>query len=288
MKLMIIFALVLTVGCASAPPARTPGQHDNLMSVLWIQTASEYAGNLRTLYAGAGDQLADLLERDGVTADLAQAAEYDCSIGVQCVALADQNLIPAVVLDVDDTALDNSSYQASLIANNMSFDPASWDEWLMARSATAVPGAVEFVLQAQAAGVAVIYLTNRRCQPRDGSEDSCPQKTDTIANLAAAGFPEPRINDQIILRGERPDWDMSEKGTRRAWVAERYRILMLIGDDMGDLASDVKRGSPKERTAFVEQHAEQFGEVWFQLPNPAYGSWVRALGAENRQYLKLP
>ena len=283
---LILLGSLLIAGCATTPGPATsdspenpvPVAHNNMNSVLWVQTAAEYEGNTLTVYSAASQQLASLQSQSGVTADLDQAAAYGCVAGVHCDALAAAGLIPAVVLDVDETVLDNSPYQAALVVGDTSFDPVGWDAWIAERSAAAVPGAVSFIEAAQAAGVAVIYMTNRACGQREGSQEDCPQRSDTLENLKLAGFPSPGENDLLILRGERPGWDTSEKQSRRAFVAERYRMIMLIGDDIGDLASGIKADSPGERAAFVKAHESLYGVHWFQLANPTYGSWIRSLG----------
>ena len=296
--LVIVFLTLLTGGCASQPAAPDTRleearveeerneshshkqSHENLHSVLWMQTSAEYAGNTLQLFQQAEDRLGELLSSGGLTADLEQAAAYDCEAGRHCQALADAGLKPAVVLDVDETVLDNSPYQARLILAGTGFAPDTWDAWVAERSARAIPGAVSFIRAAREAGVAVIYITNRRCASRSAGGEACPQKTDTAANLVAAGFPEPGPHDRLILRADRPEWDASEKKARREAIARDYRILMLVGDDLGDLASDIKTGSMEQRADFVNQYAAMYGRHWFQLSNPTYGSWTRALSSE--------
>ena len=56
----------------------------------------------------------------------------------------------------------------------------------------------------------------------------------------------------------------------------RYRILLLLGDDLGDFTS-VASQSRDNRSAFVEQHKENWGTRWIVIPNPIYGSWERAV-----------
>ncbi len=100
-------------------------------------------------------------------------------------------------------------------------------------------------------------------------------RTATRRNLARHGFPlEPEI-DTLLTRDEQPDWG-SDKGTRRAAVAAGHRILMLVGDNLGDFVSDVDVSRPA-RAALTERHAGYWGGRWIMLPNPQYGSWDGAL-----------
>jgi acid phosphatase len=77
--------------------------------------------------------------------------------------------------------------------------------------------------------------------------------------------------DTVLTTRERPDWG-SAKGTRRAHVARRYRILLNVGDNLGDFVDDY-RGSEAERLRVLEQHKERWGREWIVIPNPTYGSF---------------
>ncbi|MDA0791669.1 MAG: acid phosphatase [Proteobacteria bacterium] len=275
-----ILVLLVLAGCQSTDQAgTTPARHgDSLQPTLWMQTSPEYRANARLVYAVARRQLAALKADPGLSGDLEQAAQYGCQAGRTCGALAVARLIPAVVLDIDETVLDNSAYQARRALEGASFDPVSWDLWLAERAARAVPGAAAFIAAARAEGIAIVYITNRQCAARPGAADPCPQRGDTIANLARVGIPSLGDQDLLLLRAERPAWDESEKQARRAFVATRYRLMMLIGDDIGDLASHVKALPIPDKAAFVDEHEHLLGVHWLQLVNPVYGSWTRSFG----------
>ena len=279
---MLLTCFILVSGCAV--------QHDSMKATLWIQTSAEYQGNSEMVFNVAESRLSLLRDTQDVTADIDQAKSFGCDAGTSCPGLATAGLMPAVVLDIDETVLDNSAYQARLIKNNVQWQSDTWDDWVSEKAALPVPGALAFIERATAEGVAVIYVTNRRCSVREGADDTsqCPQKTDTLENLVTAGFPPPASADLLILRGERPQWDTSEKQARRQHIAQRYRIMMLIGDDLGDLASNIKAASVEDRARFVSTHQSLQGEFWFQLANPTYGSWQRALdGKPLEDFLRL-
>jgi 5'-nucleotidase (lipoprotein e(P4) family) len=145
--------------------------------------------------------------------------------------------------------------------------------------ARAVPGAVEFANAAVKAGVAIFYVSNRECiAPGD-----CPGKTATMANMKKLGFPRADNAAAFMFRKEKPDW-YGDKVSRRAAIAARHRIVMLLGDDMQDFmaADDVRRYRDRDAriTAVVNKN---LGRRWFILPNPMYGSWERALPASLEQ-----
>jgi acid phosphatase len=177
----------------------------------------------------------------------------------------------AIIVDLDETILDNSYYQARQIRAGAEYDESSWQLWMQEAAATAVPGAVEFLQAASRAGHRVFYITNRACAPLPSIDDPCPAKTATRKNLQRLGLPDADDPDALMLRGSHPEWRSSDKTSRRAWVASRYRVIALFGDDLNDFMP--RADYAKRRTEF----ADFFGRRWFLLPNPIYGSWERAL-----------
>jgi 5'-nucleotidase (lipoprotein e(P4) family) len=176
-----------------------------------------------------------------------------------------RSLPPAIILDVDETILDNSPFEAQQILDGGVFEPAKWNAWAQSATAAALPGAREFTNYAHSKGVTVYYVTNREAI----------LKAATRANLEKAGFPFDPNKDTVYCRGEKPDWGQ-DKTTRRAEIAAHYRILLLFGDDLGDFISGAS-SSLADRQRLVEPHAADWGTKWFVLPNAMYGSWENAL-----------
>ena len=255
----LLTALSLLVGCASqsvvSPPA-TEAQAQPVLAeqgigaVLWFQTAAEYEALLLQVYADATDALAPALADSSWSAAPEQQPPA-------------AGLRPAVVVDLDETMLDNSPYQARLIRDGASYDEPSWRAWCEERQARAIPGAVAFANQAVAAGVDMYYVSNRDISLLEA----------TVDNLRALGFPQAE-RSHVLLRDRDRGW--YEKGPRRAEIARTHRILLLIGDNLGDFSDDYK-GTPTERQALLRGYAPWWGERWFMLPNPMYGSWEQAL-----------
>jgi 5'-nucleotidase (lipoprotein e(P4) family) len=243
----LVAVTALAAGCATAPPGQV-----NLDATLWVQTAAEYDAVTRSIYVAAMNDLSSLLSDSSQTAALEQDGAYSA-------------LPPAVILDVDETVLDNSPYQARLLVGGEAYSSDTWAEWVDERISTPVPGAVEFTNEASKRGIAVFYLTNRRKDQEQATRD----------NLAAWGFPLPQDMDVVLTRGERPDWG-DKKGTRRRVVAQTHRVLMLFGDDLNDFV-DVEGLSVEARDAVAESYGAYWGQRWRMLPNPTYGSWERAL-----------
>lgn len=269
-----LLALVLAalVGCAGGAAVRAPVQdrpvaavpaapvagapvHDNLNAVLWVQTAIEYQATTRSVYAAATALL------DAALADPRWDALPPAERGGQRI----DALLPAIILDVDETVLDNSAYQARLIEQGTVFDNATWDAWVQERRAPAVPGVVEFLQAAAGRGITVFYVTNR----------NAAGKAATIDNLRALRLPLSEPEDTVLTIDEAQDWG-SAKGSRRLFVGERYRVLMMVGDNLGDFVDGYNTGVGA-RAALVEPYVGWWGRRWFMLPNPTYGSWASAI-----------
>lgn len=250
--LVAAVAAVAPAACASTGGAPPPASFAGLNATLWVQSSAEYRALARQAFSAATRALHRGLADSSWTAAIEQTGDFGA-------------LPPAVIVDVDETVLDNGDYQGRLLEDGESYASDTWAAWVAERSADAVPGAVEFARAAEREGVAVFYVTNR-----DASLE-----TYTRANLAGLGFPLPETGEDIVLtRGERTDWG-SDKSTRRAHVARAHRVLLLVGDDLGDF---VEAGTDlATREAALERHAERWGERWIVLPNPMYGSWERAL-----------
>jgi acid phosphatase len=175
-----------------------------------------------------------------------------------------QSLPPAVILDVDETILDNSGYQAWMAVKGTTFDPKTWNAYVNTVSSLPITGAVEFTQYAASRGVKVFYVSNRTAE----------EEPATRKNLEKFGFPLDGSVDTALMSRERPDWT-SAKGTRRAYVAKSYRVLLNLGDNFADFV-DEYRGTEAERLRVLEQHQARWGREWIMLSNPSYGSFESA------------
>lgn len=267
---IVPFAL-LFAGCvpqatkvaSDPPPTATPvvaGEpaDDNLNAVAWTQTAIERDLIYRQTYLAAQDHLTaaladpdwDALSRDDRKGPL-------------------RGLKPAIILDIDETVLDNSPYQARLVRDGQAYDEFTWAKWCREEKAKALPGAVEFTRFAASKGVTVFYLSNRAVDLNDA----------TLANLRSTGFPV--SDDERVFLGlgtivKGCEQEGSEKGCRRQLVGRKYRVLMQFGDQIGDFV-DVVANTASGRESVIEPYLDWVGRRWFVLPNPTYGSWEPAL-----------
>jgi acid phosphatase len=248
--LALSFCLVLSP--AGAVMAEDAPANDTLNAVLWMQRSVEYKATALGAYALAQLRLDQALaDKNWTAAPAEQSGAY-------------QDLPPAVILDADETILDNSGYQAWLVTAGQSFNPKTWTQFVKSETSTPIPGAVEFAKYAESKGVKVFYISNRTKEEEDP----------TRAVMTKYGFPMGGNVDTFLSAKEQPDWG-SAKGTRRAVVAKDYRVLLLVGDNFGDF-SDAYKGTEDERLAAYDSEKARWGHDWIMLPNPAYGSFESA------------
>jgi 5'-nucleotidase (lipoprotein e(P4) family) len=252
-------APVSAAASAAPAPAAKPAvaADDNLNAVAWSQTALEHDLVYLETYRSAQSQLLTALKDkhwDALPTE-DRTAPY-------------KGLKPAVILDIDETVLDNSPYQARLIRNGGEYNEADWAKWCKEERARALPGAVEFTQFAAKHGVAVIYISNRS-QDLDAV---------TIDNLRKAGLPVSGPDAFLGLGTILPGCDQvgTEKSCRRRLVGQQYRVLMQFGDQLGDFVG-VLSNTDAGRSQAMAPYTKWIGNRWFVLPNPTYGSWEPAL-----------
>lgn len=272
--LAFLLPVMLLAGCAatsskpSIPDTTTaaPGNasvvdsvpaDDSLNATAWAQTAVEHDLIYREIYRIAQEKLPAAVADKNWDALPLEERNKDAA-----------NLPPAVVLDIDETVLDNSPNQARLIRDGKEYNDAGWAQWCSEAIAKPLPGALEFTRFAAAHGVAVFYLSNRK-QNLNAA---------TLKNLRDDGFPV--ANDDSFLglglHVEGCTSRGSDKGCRRELIALKYRVVMQIGDQLGDFL-DVPTNTLAGRRAAVQPYLDWVGERWFVLPNPVYGHWEPAL-----------
>lgn len=167
----------------------------------------------------------------------------------------------AIVTDVDETILDNSPNQAFLIKNRRSFNQTDWQNWCDLAAAKPLPGATEFFQYAASKNIKTFYVTNR----------DKAQKNVTAENLRKVGFPD--VTDETLMVRA----DTSSKESRRQAIAQKYRIVLLLGDNLNDFAQVFERKNIADRFAAVDAAKTDFGSRFIVLPNPMYGDWESAV-----------
>lgn len=218
-----------------------------------------------------------------------QSAEYPL-ITASLYQMASSNLeenIPengswVVIMDVDETLLDNSGYNYSRDIAGLSFTPESWNQWVMKEDAGVVPGSKEFVELVLSSGGHIALITNR-----DRAMDNY-----TWSNLEKLGFPITRSNTCImgrneadrnsvgepgiindkdlrrnqVLNGEASDCWANHPEAQDTWN-QSFTLVMQVGDNIKDFTQTTQENV--DLTKFLQRQ----GKDILILPNAMYGSW---------------
>jgi len=219
-------------------------QEQNVMATNWFQTSAENKALQIQIYNQATKELHDTINKKN-------AKDKKSNVKAKPAA---------VVLDIDETVLDNSPDTAWAIKNNAKH-PQGWDEWIKMAKADLIPGAKEFLVAASKMNVELYYLTNRDEKYR----------LDTLKNLKLHGLPD-ADNKHLILKT-----NTAQKGPRQAQIAKTNEIVMLIGDNSNDLSDIFYKSDVKTRYKNVDKIAKELGVKYIQLPNPMYGDWESAI-----------
>jgi 5'-nucleotidase (lipoprotein e(P4) family) len=212
---------------------------------------------------------ADSIALHGSTHWVRSSAEHR-AIFLQTFRLAERQLevqvagLPrggwAVIMDADETAIDNSEYQKRRNLLGLPFTIESWNEWVRESSAPALAGAPAFAAHIRELGGRLVIVTNR-------DEEVCPE---TRTNLSAVGI----VHDLVLcmqpgISDKNPRFQSVERGTASPTLPA-LRVVMFVGDNIRDFphSSQELRDAPEEALA-------RFGVSWIMLPNPMYGSWER-------------
>jgi acid phosphatase len=247
--LRLVQAGCVAIALAMVSPALADSavaQNDALDATLWVSNSVEYKANTLATYELAKIRL------DQALADKSWSATGQTDAAGKP---------PAIILDADETILDNGPYESWLVKSGQDYSGKTWNAWVAAKQARAVPGAVAFTQYADSKGVKVFYVTNR----------TADQEADTRANMAALGFPMGGNVDTFLMSKEQPDWT-AKKGTRRDFVGKNYRVLLLFGDNYGDFSDDYA-GSEADREKSLEANMAHVGHDWIFIANPEYGSF---------------
>lgn len=251
--------LSLGLGIATQAPNK---QEHALDANLYMQTSAEYRAVCLQTYNWAGERLAQRLATQPAGAKR-----------------------PAVIMDMDETVVDNAAYQSFLDKADLNYSDAAWERYEkdFPTEVRLIPGAKSFVDRARSLGVSVVFLSNRLTKYQDSA----------IAALKHNGIEVPNPEDTLLLKDA-----TSDKTVRRAAVAEKFNIVMLVGDNLRDFSEefvasklDYKEAANRkqeigDRWAKVDSNAHRFGAEWIILPNPVYGEWQRPLGPDARANLR--
>jgi 5'-nucleotidase (lipoprotein e(P4) family) len=231
-----VICLLLPFGLMAQDTASNAGFRDYTTAVLWQQHSGEYRALAFQAYNFAHLSL------------MARLAEVN------------NGKKNCVVVDVDETVLDNSPFQGYEIQNNKSYDQKDWLNWTSKGIADTVPGATGFLKFAAGRGVETFYISNR----------SQSELEPTRRNLQQLGFPYADKAHMLFKI------TTSDKEARRQRVLEEYNILLLCGDNLSDFSNIFYREG-KNTLEQVDAMQRTFGTRFVVLPNPMYGDWEKSI-----------
>jgi acid phosphatase len=255
------------IGYHAAPePARPNPQERGLDAISWMQTSGEYRACCLQTYRLA---LERLIEKYRI--------------------LPDDGKVPAIIMDLDETVLDNSGYETWLFQHGTVYSNESWKRWERKHGdeVTLIPGALDLIRWADGNGLRVIFISNRFEENRDA----------TTRTLSRLGIGTKDIAHRLLLTT-----GPSDKSARRKLIFDRYRVLMLFGDNLRDFSEQLRAAKVDpadtagqnraiaERLKQVDDRRSHWGNDWIVLPNPVYGEWTKLIGtrpAENMRPTKM-
>lgn len=252
-KLKIIVTLTVIGLVAAITPAQQGTANNDYQAgaTLWMQRAAEYRALAYQAYNNARWQLdADLDKKN-----------------VKKLPKAERKRPRAIIVDIDETVLDNSPAQAEGIKTQTPFNSNDWLAWVEMRKAKAIPGSVEFLNYAVSRGVKIFYLSNR---------DEI-HKTATIENLKNVGFTDISSENVLMRQKDAKGANISTKTPRREFVAQNYRVVLLMGDNLDDFSDIFEQKSVADRFGETDKIKGDWGRRWIVLPNPMYGTWESAI-----------
>jgi 5'-nucleotidase (lipoprotein e(P4) family) len=246
---MWLLAVILAAGCASGgkppasgPPAPKPAPAAAAQpaplpeSIRWMQNSAEYVAIATQTYR------------------LATAR-------VEGEARGRQAGTWAVILDADDTVINNIQYQAGLFRDGVTHTPERFTAFVRQHASTAVPGARGFLARIHELGGRIAIVTNRL-------QIECDDTAEMLRRLSLT-------YDAVICRPEGAPASV-EKTTRFRAVAAGQTaasatpvdVLLYVGDNINDFPNGSQALRAQGEAGFPE-----VGVHWFVLPNPMYGSW---------------
>jgi 5'-nucleotidase (lipoprotein e(P4) family) len=168
----------------------------------------------------------------------------------------------AIVLDIDETVLDNSPYEAMMINKGIPYSTKTWKEWTKLAKAKPTPGVVDFLNYVKSKGIQAFYVSNRDMDERDA----------TIKNMLAENIPFADTT-HLLLRVN----GNSNKTDRYKSVEKNYKILLTIGDNLRDYSEIFANRKINYGMNMADSLKTTFGEDFIILPNPMYGDWEKAV-----------
>lgn len=234
-SLLIAFVVVSCssqTAVTSAQPAKGQLAQQNVDATIWYNTSAENFYIYHQTYAYAKQKLQERLATNKEGA-------------------------PAVILDIDETVLDNGPFMLQLIEQNMTFTEEMWQGWVGKADAKLLPGVQDFLMFCEMNGVQVFYVSNRAESMLES----------TMENMLKYNLPNVTPENIWLMK------DTGDKSERRAYVMRQANVLLYIGDNLRDFDEMFRDRSVNYGKTMVEEQLPRMLPQCILLPNPMYGQW---------------
>lgn len=228
-----LVVLLSFAGCASNPAPAPEPKRSLPNDIHWVRNAVEYQAHALQTFRAATRRVEELARGRA-------AGTW------------------AVSVDGDETTISNSTYQREQHLRRATHTPEAWAKWVRRIEAPPVPGAVEFLSRVHELGGKIAVVTNRR-------QALCAE-TETDFHKYSIPYDLMLCLKEGESSQKEPRFEAVAKGTATPGVPP-LEILVWVGDNIGDfpdLAQDAR---------FKPEQLRLFGDRYFMIANPLYGSW---------------
>ena len=240
-KLVACLTALLLAGCQTPDAQRgarvqPSAREQELTALLWQRRSAEWRALCYQAYNTALMRI-----------QLAQAAQPGQKL--------------TIVVDLDETVIDNSALAVRRLSTSPANPAPSWLAWCKQRQAAPMPGAKAFLEAADALGTEIIYLTNRPNSMRQI----------TFNQLKALGFPQVEFAqlDMRLTAGR-------SKLNRLNRLARRKQIILYLGNALNDFPLAKTTRTATARHQLVDKAQNFFGTQFILIPTPIDQDWENA------------
>ncbi|HKR24752.1 MAG TPA: HAD family acid phosphatase [Allosphingosinicella sp.] len=270
-RIALLASIALATSAAAQPPAERPPSPpvapSPFSTMQWLYGSGEGAAtSIQAYRAFTAFVLAATRQRPRNSVILAEGSSLTDARFAPC---EDSDPL-AVVLDVDETVIQNLGYEYDRDVRGLGYGRYSWDRWEQEPDihVAPMPGVADALREIRAANVTVIFNSNRLAENARHNERSL-----NAIGLGPASHDRNPSRRTLWLQGDTPSG--SAKDERRWRIAEHFCVVAMAGDQLGDFSDlfNARTLAPPQRRAAAASapFGAMWGGGWFMLSNPVYG-----------------